>query len=124
MIISGTEKTLTVKLDTDSGEFIFSGVSNTENSVAFFEPIKQYISDYMQKPQRVTTVTFRFEYLNSGSLFHVYKILEKFNELHESKKSNVLIRWQYDTDDSDIESLGDDFQDTFESLIFEKEPVG
>ena len=123
MNITGTEKTLTVKMDADTGEFQFSGVSIPENSVAFFEPIKKYVQKYVQKPQKVTTIIFHFEYLNSGSLFHIYKILEEFHKLHLSGKSNVLIRWQYDEDDTDIESLGEDFQDTFDALLFEKEPI-
>ena len=96
MKISGTEKTLTVYMDESTGEFTFSGVSIPENSVSFFEPIKEFVRKYLQNPQKVTTITFRFEYLNSGSLFHVYNILEQFNELQLSGKSNVLIRWQYD----------------------------
>jgi hypothetical protein len=123
MTISGTEKTLSVKLDANTGEFIFSGVSIPENSVSFFEPIKRYINKYIENPQKITTVIFRFEYLNSGSLFHIFKILEQFNELQSQGKSNVLIRWQYDADDTDIESLCEDFQDTFDSLIIEKEPI-
>ncbi len=98
----------------NSGEFHIEGVSLSENSQAFFEPIIQWTDSYCEKPADQTEVKLNLEYLDSGSLGYFNRFLEALNNLHKSGKSSVNVEWCFEDDDQDMEDYGKDIEQMFD----------
>jgi hypothetical protein len=96
----------TPQIDFDGVRHILSikGQSYPENSFKFYEPIFQWIDDYLQK---LTTeevhVHFNLPYINTSSSKCIMMLLEKLDQAYLSGKSLVL-NWYYSADnDSELE---------------------
>ncbi len=97
----------------DNGEFSIEGVSLSENSQAFFEPMIKWANDYCEKPANKTHVNLNLEYLDSGSLGYFNRFLETLDNLHKSGKSVVNVTWCFEEDDQDMEDYGKDIEQMF-----------
>ncbi len=107
----GTIKTPEIILDADFGVIELIGKSLPENASDIYDPILNWIDEYMQNPAETTTVNFRFEYLNSRSLKFILDILRKMKVLYQ-KEYKVTANWYVDPDDEDMIEIGEDFQST------------
>ena len=113
----GTIKTPEIILDADFGVIELIGKSLPENASDIYDPILNWIDEYMQNPAETTTVNFRFEYLNSRSLKFILDILRKMKVLYQ-KEYKVTANWYVDPDDEDMIEIGEDFQSTVFSYNF------
>lgn len=80
---TGTESTLEVDLNSDSGKFIFKGESRPENAVTYFEPILKWLKEYYELSKTSSgnvLVDFDLEYFNSTSYKYILDILESGND--------------------------------------------
>ena len=76
--LEGTAKTPTVDFKSN-GELLIKGRSIPENSIEFYKPIIDWISDYGNAPQSDTSVNIQLEYFNTSSskcILDVFKKLE------------------------------------------------
>ena len=108
LTIDKTAKTLevsckAVKLD-------FSGCSITNDPKVFFNPIKNWIKEYVKKPKKLTEVNLKFDYIDTASVKHVFDILSELKELHARDGHSVLVNWYFDYDDPEILELGEIIQ--------------
>lgn len=108
--IRGTSKT--PEIDFAPGTIQIAGRSIPEDTVAFFEPLVNWIENYLKSPEELTKVIFRIEYINSGSNRFIYRVLKLLDESFV-RGHNVHISWFYEEDDDTIKSLGKDLQTFF-----------
>lgn len=116
--ITGTDDTPGVILDKGSGEFLISGRSLPEDVAAFFEPILEWMDEYMADPLPKTTFDFKLSYFNTASSKLLLDILLKLEEMAE-EGHGVQVRWYYPEDDEDMEEAGEEYADIVE-VPFEK----
>jgi len=109
-IIEETSKTLNVKLDAQTGEFIFSGRCLPEDAKEFFSPILVWLKKYFMDPNVTTIVVFDIRYYNSSSSKLILDILYVLKEAI-ANGNNIIIRWEYDIDDEEMKQAGSDFAD-------------
>lgn len=109
ILIEGTDDSPEVKLDAERGELAFSGRSLPENVNSFYEPIFQWVCNYVANPKDNTHISFFFEYINSSSSKKILEILMELKKLKDKGKS-LNITWQHRTDDDDMFEEGIDFQ--------------
>ncbi len=114
LFIKGTSKT--PEVDFSPGVIQLSGRSIPEDAVAFFEPIMKWIENYMKNPEKFTKVSFKIEYINSGSNRFVYNMLKMVDESFKQGNS-ITVNWYYEEDDDTIKNLGEDFQALLEVPI-------
>lgn len=117
MIIKGTSKTPTVKLNREEGTLFFSGRSIPENTFDFYAPINDWIDDYCESPSKLTVISIRLEYFNTSSskcLLDVFKKLENI----QTEELQVLVNWYFETEDEDMQEAGEDYR-AIVSLPFE-----
>ena len=103
-----TPDSLEVTLDKEKNRFEFYGKSLPENSNEFFNPILDWLNEYIKSPNSETVVTFKIDYFNTSSS---KKLLETFfilQELHRQRK-NVTINWYYQKEDDDMKESGEAF---------------
>jgi SiaC family regulatory phosphoprotein len=82
-LIEETPKTPQIDLNQLTGEFIFSGKSIPENAAKLYEPVFNWVSQYILNARPTTNVRINFEYFNTSSslwLAKILKVLVKINE--------------------------------------------
>ena len=108
-VLEGSAKTPSINFDASSGVLELKGRSIPENSVEFYKPITEWIDNYANSPQTVTTVDVKLEYFNTSSskcILDLFKQLEGLN----GKGTEVKVNWYFEEDDEDMEEAGEDYQ--------------
>jgi hypothetical protein len=106
------ERTPVIDFKTN-GVFEMSGKSYPHDSIEYYRPIINWLKEYSKEPDRLTTFNVNLEYLNTGSSKIMSDILKILKDLHVSKKSKVIINWQYDEDDEEMCKTGQLYKDIF-----------
>ncbi len=104
--LEGTAKTPTVDFKSN-GELLIKGRSIPENSIEFYKPIIDWITDYGNSPQSDTSVNIQLEYFNTSSS---KCILDVFKKLESLPDTSVKIKWYYEEDDEDMLEAGEDYE--------------
>ncbi|MCE5346774.1 MAG: DUF1987 domain-containing protein [Bacteroidales bacterium] len=76
LVIEQTPKTPLIDLNQFSGNLIFSGKSIPENAAKVFEPVLNWVTEYIQNARQTTNLRFDLEYCNTSSLIWLTKILK------------------------------------------------
>lgn len=101
-----------IQCNCKSGEILIKGRSIMENPFDFYENLNNWIIDYTDNQTPKTTITIKFEYLNSGSKRSLFPIFKNFKKIN-----NLIVNWHYPEDDPDLKEVGEDFQSELE-IIF------
>jgi len=104
LLIQATEDSPRIELDAQNNVFKISERSLPENSVLFYQPVIDWLTEYKKNPNAQTTFEIKLEYFNTSSSKQIAKILLILEEI--SKKSEVLVKWFYAENDRDIHSSG------------------
>ncbi len=107
--IEGSAKTPEIALNPEQGTIDIKGRSIPENSVAFYNPIMDWLAAYTEKPASQTTVNIELEYFNTSSSKCILDVLKKLEALNQ-KSGNVHINWYYEEDDEDMLEAGEDYE--------------
>ena len=83
MIIEGTAKTPHVELNQLTGDFIFSGRSIPENAAKVYEPILNWVSEYILDARPTTNLRLSLDYYNTASSLWLAKILKVLVRINE-----------------------------------------
>ncbi len=92
-----------------SGEFTITGRSIAENIHEYFRPALDWINGIMDSPPTIITLTIKLEYFNTKSSQIILYILKMLEQLSVQDKSNVLVNWFYEEDDSNMYESGIDY---------------
>lgn len=104
--ISATKNTPEVILD-PKGTIKFSGRLIPENAEEFFNPIKEWISEYFYDPADITCVEICLEYINSAGTKYLLGIIHKITHIHLKKnKGKFIINWYYNDEDEEMLEKG------------------
>lgn len=93
-----TKITPEVILDQQNQRFSIKGRSFPENTLEFYQPILQWIQQYVENPNENTVFEFDMEYFNSSSARIVYKILLMLEKIQDKNKK-VVCRWHINKTD-------------------------
>ncbi len=103
--LEGTAKTPTINFNSN-GELLIKGRSIPENSVEFYKPVIDWLTEYNNSPQAETKVKVQLEYFNTSSS---KCILDVFKKLESLENTNLSIAWYYEEDDEDMLEAGEDY---------------
>jgi hypothetical protein len=102
--VEGTAKTPQIELDPFTGDFVISGKSIPENAAKVYEPILNWMAEYILHARPTTNIKLNLEYFNTSSslwlakifkvlvkisdpdyvlIFHLYLPLDEFDEMKE-----------------------------------------
>jgi hypothetical protein len=110
LVIEGSKDKPSVNLDNDSGKLYIGGSSLPENVLDVYNPILDWIDQYLTDPKPDTTIEFYFEYLNTASSQMIMRILEKCLQL-KSLCEKLSINWCYTAGDLDMRDFGHELID-------------
>jgi len=112
LIIEQTPKTPQIDLNKLTGDLIFSGRSIPENAAKLYEPVLNWVSEYIAMPKPTTNLRISLEYYNSASSIWLAKILKVLTRI--SNPDYVLIIHLFlHVDDYDEMDEIDDIKDIF-----------
>jgi hypothetical protein len=93
-------------LDFESGKFLFSGESFSQNPEVFLGSIRIQLLDWFQQgPTHTLDFQFKFDYLDSPSIKFVMDIIEEIEELNHHNKS-ITVSWYYPRNNKTLKELG------------------
>lgn len=105
--ISPTKNTPEIILNPE-GIIRIKGRSIHENANDFFEPVEDWISEYITVPAEITSVDMNLEYFNSASAKIFIHILQKITYV-TLKHKKFIFNWYYEEGDDDILERGEYF---------------
>ncbi len=111
--IEPTNLTPFVLLD-ESGKLELSGRSIPENSLEFYQPVYEWLDEYLTNPPEKTVFEVKLDYFNTSSSKCILDILKKIDKL-EAKGLDVLVKWYYSENDEDMKEAGEDYGDLLEA---------
>ena len=109
LIQEGTEDTPEIKFDSGANVFKIEGRSYPENPREFYQPVLAWLADYGSNPNPSTNLDVYLEYVNSGSVKEVFKILYLVEDIMESGQE-AKVTWRYKKGDELMHQKGLEFQ--------------
>jgi hypothetical protein len=106
-----------VILDTTSEKFEIFGKSCPENVVEFYQPVLDWLDEYIDHSLDETTFEFRLQYYNTASSKVLFIIMQKLEAVHQSGRK-VKVKWYYPEDDEALQEAGEEYDDLID-LPFE-----
>ena len=103
-------KTPAISLDPLTGKFRIAGVSMPEESKEFYEPIQDWLRNYVEAPAKHTLFELDLEYFNTSSAKCLLDLLRVLEPLHEAGKS-ISVHWYYEEEDEEMEEVGTGYQE-------------
>lgn len=111
--IQETTYTPAIKLE-ESGEISIKGKSYPENAFEFYEPIINWIEEYLDTTTNKTIANFEIIYFNSSTSKVLFEILDLFEE--KCKDKEIEVNWIYDKEDESSKDAGEELSEDFEEL--------
>ena len=108
LFIEETEDTPEIILDPEQNIFKISKISVPENALDFYKPVLEWIKDYAESPNVQTVFDFDLEYVNTASSTQVIQVILLLQKVAE--KSDVKVRWYYESIDEDMKALGNRYK--------------
>ncbi|MFW6225097.1 MAG: DUF1987 domain-containing protein [Bacteroidota bacterium] len=106
--IKGTEDSPGVLLDKEHESFWLTGDSYPENILSVYNPIFEWVDEYVKQPNPTTVFNFKMDYFNTASAKSILDILTQLESLHHSG-NDVLIKWHYKENDEEMLDGGEGY---------------
>ncbi|HOP03388.1 MAG TPA: DUF1987 domain-containing protein [Tenuifilaceae bacterium] len=92
---------------TEEGLLEIEGRSITEDVFSFWQPLIDWIAEYIKSPAEHTKAVIFLEYTNSSSNKYLNEMMKLLDACH-GRGNNVDVIWRYEEDDESIYMLGQD----------------
>ena len=110
LILNQTDDCPKVVFSYEDGKLEIGGKSLPEDVNAFYDPVLEWLSLYLENPQKETEVAFKFTYFNTASSKIILDILNFFEKLKD-KGFKVTIKWYYPEYDEDMRDAGIEYSE-------------
>ncbi|MFK8039389.1 MAG: DUF1987 domain-containing protein [Crocinitomicaceae bacterium] len=107
--IEVTNETPRIDFNIETGILEISGVSISHQSDLFFQPINEWIANYIEIAKPVTQLIIKLDFFNISSSKHLLDILYKLKSL-QNKGLIVAVEWHYINTEDDMLELGQDYE--------------
>jgi hypothetical protein len=112
LIIEQTPKTPQIDLNQLTGDLTFSGKSIPENAAKLYEPVINWVTEYILKAKPTTNLRLKLEYYNTASSIWLTKILKVLIRINEPDYTLIIHLYLPVEDYDEIDDF-DDIKDTF-----------
>jgi len=115
LIIEKTPKTPQIELKYSSGELSLTGRSLPENATRLYEPVLNWINQYVIQPQPVTNLRLRVEYFNTSSSLWISKIMKTLARIN-NPDYRLMVHIYIPLEEYDDMKLYPDARDSFSPI--------
>lgn len=116
LIINPTEHTPGVNFNPSTGKLELKGRSLPENAIEFYDPLFDWLENYLVIAPQETELHVDLDYLNSISQKMVVEILKNTKKVTEQGKS-ISVNWYYEEEDEKMMEEGLAIAEEFELPI-------
>jgi len=107
ILIGETGKTPFINFDGQNGILEIKGKSIPENPIEFYEPLWDWLDEYINNAPPKIKTSVQLKYINSSSLKCLITIFKKLKELkNKNESTEITINWYYGVDDEDMYDTG------------------
>ncbi|MEA2041218.1 MAG: DUF1987 domain-containing protein [Bacteroidota bacterium] len=110
-----------VVLDKKEDIFIIYGRVLPEDGNKFFQPILNWVEDYVKNPNKNTEFIFRLDYYNSSTARMLTRLIVELEKLQENN-SGIKVIWEYFEEDEIMLERGEELK-SISYLPFEMRPL-
>jgi hypothetical protein len=107
LYIEQSPKTPQVDLNQFNGELILSGRSIPENASRVYEPVFDWVTEYINKPRPNTNLRLNLEYFNTASSIWLVKVLRTLAQINDPDHVLIVHLYLSIEDYDDIEEFED-----------------
>lgn len=107
ILIEQTPRTPQIDLNRFTGELVFSGKSIPENANKVYEPVFNWVSEYILNARPTTNIRLNLEYFNTATSLWLAKILKVLVQIKQTEYIIILHLYLEIDDYEDIEDFGD-----------------
>jgi hypothetical protein len=112
LIIEQTQKTPQIDLNQFTGDLIFSGKSIPENAAKIYEPVLNWVKEYILKANPTTNLRLNLEYYNTATSIWLTKIIKELIRIHDPDYT-LIVHLYLAIEDYDEMNNFDDIKDAF-----------
>ena len=112
LIIEQTPKTPQIDLNQLTGDIIFSGKSIPENAAKVYEPVLNWVTEYIVNPCPTTNLRLNLEYYNTASSIWLTKIIKALIRINKPDYT-LIVHLYVPYEDFDEMNDFDDIKDAF-----------
>lgn len=105
-----TKGTPRVDFDPSTNILVLKGQSYPENAFKFYEPIFQWVDQYLEETDGEILVKFSLPYINTSSSKCIMMFLEKLETAYNQGK-RITITWYYDQENESELECAEEFQE-------------
>jgi len=91
-----TVSTPWVKLDLERGRIDLVGDSYPVNSFEFYQPIVQWLNEFLTQSRQAVHVELELTYVNTGSIKSMLELFDLLEEAYQAGRA-VTVLWKYDS---------------------------
>ena len=101
-----TKNSPEVLLDASGGIIRIKGRSILENAAEFYEPILEWIDEYVRNPASLTCIDIDLEYFNSATAKFLITLIQRVSSV-TFRNARFKVNWYYEDGDEDILERGE-----------------
>jgi hypothetical protein len=90
------------------------GESYHEYTLEFFQPIFDWLEEFLQEPNQQVVMNFKMTYFNTSSSRRFLEILTMLEDYKNDKDGQVTVNWYYEENDVDMLESGEEYADDVE----------
>ncbi|MCF6365324.1 MAG: DUF1987 domain-containing protein [Bacteroidales bacterium] len=121
MYIKETKSTPFVQLSIEDCIFQIKGLSFSDETDSFYQPIMNWIETELPKLNCELNCEFNFSVFNSVTYKYVLNMMAKFMHFNKEGK-NIKVTWYFDKDDEDNKESAEDITELF-NIPFELKEI-
>lgn len=107
LLTEPTNKTPLIDFNQLTGELILSGKSIPENAAKVYEPVLNWVTEYIRNPRSNTNIRINFEYFNTSSSLWLVRILKVLTQIDNPDYVLIINLYLAIEDFEEIEEYND-----------------
>jgi hypothetical protein len=109
--IKGSTYIPTVDFNAETCVLEISGESYHEYTLEFYQPIFDWLEEFLSEEGKTVTFNFRMTYFNTSSSRRFLEILSMLEDYQENKSGKVVVNWYYQDTDVDMLESGEEYSE-------------
>ena len=115
LIIEQTLKTPQIDLNQVTGDLLFSGRSIPENATKLYEPVLNWVKEYISEANPTTNLRLDLEYFNTASSIYLAKMLKVLTQI-KVPEYVLIIHLYFPVEEFDEMNEFEDIYDAFSPI--------
>jgi len=98
-----------INFNAQTGELNISGESYHEYTLEFYQPVFNWLTEYLKTPGRNIVLNFCMSYYNTSTSRRFLEMFDMLEEYQEQGKGIVTVNWYYSPEDVDMKESGEEY---------------